>query len=97
METKIQPNQVKAVRIVTASDEGYIETPNPAKIDLGLAMKTIYKTSDKTEEKAKPTTVEEAKTAWLDFSQAKSRGQRRRKNRERKQAQQHSPLAGEIN
>lgn len=81
---KVQPQQVKRVFLVTAGDEAYIEAPNSSKIDLNLAMKALYTTRE-VEVKQKPTTVEEAQTSLLDFSQAKSRGQRRKEKKEQKQ------------
>lgn len=75
---KIQAHQVKSVKLVTASDEAYIEAPGARKIDINLAMKALYKPTQKCEEFIKVTTVEEAKAQLLDFSKAKSRGASRK-------------------
>lgn len=93
---KIQPHQVKGVKLVTAGDEAYIEAPNSAKIDLGLAMKALYTPREPATILNKPNTVEEAQSTLLDFSKAKSRGERRKEKRQSKQVEQAAIALSEV-
>jgi len=93
---KVQPYQVKEVKLVTASEEAYIEAPGASKIDLNMAMQALYSTREKVEVAVKPTTIDEAKSVLLDFSKAKSRGERRRQKREGNKTVQTSNAADAI-